>query len=1204
MKFAPGVLILLGILSLASCQQSQTHQGPDRPHSPWFFRSVLDEKPRMLTLALHEELWAAYHTQTGALYKVWRGDVNLDGAVYTTRHGPQPTSRGATYLENPLTSAWEIKKGDTPQKYTYQYFGHKLENGQIRLIHQLILADGSEIEISEGPEFIQDAEGNPGLERSFMARNVPEGLDITLPLQISNTLPKGGLDVQGDFTTVEEKKRNAQGQDVLDISGLLHIKANQMAIVRSYFKSDALSYIQENKALALSPEAIIEQSDCRSCHNETEKTIGPAYVTIAKKYDNTFKNVEYLSNKILNGGAGVWGETAMNAHPNLDYAQAEMLAKYVLALDKEELTNEMEGLPNQGVVVHVYQFFETLEALPKPKADQKPVKSEVKDRALINHNFVKPLQDNFLTVVKGKLHIPRTGTYTFLTRNNYGGSDFVLDNKKVIDFDGWHEGGWAGSPEAELSLEAGVYPFTMRYFRGTGNPPNSGDSWFGVLRWKAPGDERFDNVPKELFSYESKDLITETEELVVTYRGQRIPGDQFPLEAVHPSFDLKQARPDSFQPKVAGMDFLSDGRLVVSTWDSTGSVYILSGLDQDDPEKIQVKLFAQGLAEPLGLKVVEDEIYVLQKQELTQLIDENGDQVADTYQNICNNWKVSANFHEFAFGLAFQEGYFYGALATAILPGGASANPQIVDRGKIFKINRKTGDIDFLAHGMRTPNGIGIGVDQQIFNADNQGDWLPASKVVHVQEGAFYGSRSVDFAGTADLKPTLPVVWMPQDEIGNSPAQIGLLNDGPYAGQMIVAEVTHGGLKRIYPEKINGAYQGALFRFTQGMEAGINRFAYGPDGALYLGGIGVNGNWGHYVEGKMGQFALQKISYNGQSTFEMLHVSARSNGLEIEFTEALQVGEGGSPEDYLVKQWWYQPTQNYGGPKMDEEQLSITSVHLSDDRKKVFLEIEGMKAEHLLYLRILNHFVSVQDHELWSTECWYTMNNIPNNKPGFTKDSPNNLVDNTLSPDEIQEGWKLLFDGKSTDGWHSYGQKQAATTWQAQNGVLSFSPATSDINTDLLTHEQYENFELKLEWKISPGGNSGIMYRVQEREDAPGWFTGPEMQILDDAAHPDARYPKHRSGDLYDMIACRFVSVKPAGEWNKIRLRVQNNKVQHWQNGHLVVEYTIGDDSWNEIFTNSKFAEMADFAKKPKGHILLQDHGDKVYFKNIKIKAL
>ena len=253
---------------------------------------------------------------------------------------------------------------------------------------------------------------------------------------------------------------------------------------------------------------------------------------------------------------------------------------------------------------------------------------------------------------------------------------------------------------------------------------------------------------------------------------------------------------------------------------------------------------------------------------------------------------------------SIKTGIFYNTLAIAILPGGASANPQAPDRGKVIKINKETGAVEFVAHGLRTPNGIGKGVDDELFVADNQGDWLPASKILHITKDAFFNSYAVARDQVGQLEVKQPVVWLPQDEIGNSPSTPSYLNDGPYKGQMIHGEVTNGGVKRVFVEKVNGEYQGVVFRFIQGLEAGVNRLTWGPDGALYIGGIGSTGNWRQ--NGKL-WYGLQRLKYNDKTTFEMLAVRAKSNGVEIEFTEALPQHVGWNTNEYNVEQWYYLP---------------------------------------------------------------------------------------------------------------------------------------------------------------------------------------------------------------------------------------------------------------------------------------------------------
>ncbi|MGV3639622.1 MAG: PA14 domain-containing protein, partial [Adhaeribacter sp.] len=546
------------------------------------------------------------------------------------------------------------------------------------------------------------------------------------------------------------------------------------------------------------------------------------------------------------------------------------------------------------------------------------------------------------------------------------GARLLIDDKLVVDNGGKHA---LEAKDAELVLKAGKHPFKLEYYQhGFGKGLS--------LQWLPYGAKDFVVVPPSVFTFKGSDIKKSVANAAAAPVVE-IPGDGAPLLAVHPSFTLSQARPDSFQPKVGGMDFLPDGRLVVSTWDSLGSVFIVDGRKAASPKDIQVKRIASGLAEPLGIKVVDKDIYVMQKQELTRLVDTNQDDVIDNYETVCNGWKVSANFHEFAFGLVYRDGYFYGTLATAINPGGASTNPQIPDRGKVVKIAKKDGSFTLESKGLRTPNGIGLGVDNEIFIADNQGDWLPASKIVHYQENAWYGSRSVDFAGTANLNETLPVVWLPQDDIGNSPSQPAKLDVGPYKNQMIHGDVTHGGIKRVFAEKVNGAYQGVVFRFTQGLEAGVNRLAWGPDGALYVGGVGSTGNWGHM--GKL-SYGLQKLTFNNAVAFEMLAVRARPNGVEIEFTEPLKAGSGEKASDYGVRQWFFKPTADYGGPKLDDKALAVKSVTVSADRRKVLLELPGMQARHVVYIRLNKKtLASSSGKNLWATEAWYTMNSIPAN---------------------------------------------------------------------------------------------------------------------------------------------------------------------------------------------------------------------------------
>ena len=210
---------------------------------------------------------------------------------------------------------------------------------------------------------------------------------------------------------------------------------------------------------------------------------------------------------------------------------------------------------------------------------------------------------------------------------------------------------------------------------------------------------------------------------------------------------------------------------------------------------------------------------------------------------------------------------------------------------------------------------------------------------------------------------------------------------------------------------------------------------------------------------------------------------------------------------------------------------------------------------------------------------------------------------NTLSEKEKADGWKLLFDGKSTKGWHKYKGKEVGDRWKVVDGTLSLVHKDGKDGGDIVTDDTFDSFELSIEWKVTPGANSGIMYRVEESEDSPG-FTGPEYQILDNAKHPDGRKKETSAASCYGLYAPSEDVTTPVGEWNLARIVVKGDRVEHWLNGKKVVEYEFGSDDWNKRVAASKFKEFKKFGLVKKGEIDLQDHGDDVSYRNIKIRTL
>lgn len=580
------------------------------------------------------------------------------------------------------------------------------------------------------------------------------------------------------------------------------------------------------------------------------------------------------------------------------------------------------------------------------------------------------IADRFVTEVSGYLHIDTPGEYYFRITSD-DGARLLLDGTTVVDHPGRHG---ATPKDGAATLDAGPHALRIDHFDGD----------FGQalkLEWQPPGADGFTLVPNSVLS-------TDADVTRVTSPGRKecegvtdSPGDGLPLNAVHPDYTLTNLRPEGFQPQVTGMDWLPDGRLAISTWGGDresvlGEVYLVDGVTGNtDPSRVTYKKIAEGLQEPMGLAYVDGTVYVSEKDGLTALVDTNGDEVTDDYRTIAT-WPFGGNYHEFAFGLVYEKGYFYVTTGIAMVPGGATADPQPVpNRGSTLKISKRTGEVSYVAGGLRTPNGIGHGPGGDLFVTDNQGMYVPTSKLVRIKQGAFYNHHTNPDGPYDDQPVTEPVLWLPHGEISNSPSNPLMLPNGVFEGQMVFGDVTYGGLQRAYLEKVGGEYQGAVFRMTQGLESGVSRISLGPDGAIYTGGIGWEGNWGQAGKLKHG---LQKLTFDRARTFDIHSMHAIDGGFELTYTQPLSDETAADlVAKYRAEQWRYVATPQYGGPKIDQETLEVTSATLSADRTKVTLKMAGLKPGHVVYVHSPRPFDSASGEELWSTEAWYTLNRLP-----------------------------------------------------------------------------------------------------------------------------------------------------------------------------------------------------------------------------------
>lgn len=212
---------------------------------------------------------------------------------------------------------------------------------------------------------------------------------------------------------------------------------------------------------------------------------------------------------------------------------------------------------------------------------------------------------------------------------------------------------------------------------------------------------------------------------------------------------------------------------------------------------------------------------------------------------------------------------------------------------------------------------------------------------------------------------------------------------------------------------------------------------------------------------------------------------------------------------------------------------------------------------------------------------------------------------NTLSDAEVKDGWRLLFDGESMNGWRVF-KKQENNSWEISEGTLHCKPFNDNgenKRADLVTEEQFENFELRFEWKITPQANTGVMYHVTE-ELAETYMTGPEFQIVDDEGYPGEMVDTQKTGSVYHMYApLRDSKPNAIGEWNESRILVKNNNAEHWLNGMKVAAYIIQSNDWKSRIASSKWKDFPQFGVPGKGHIALQDHRNEVWFRNLKIRT-
>lgn len=499
-------------------------------------------------------------------------------------------------------------------------------------------------------------------------------------------------------------------------------------------------------------------------------------------------------------------------------------------------------------------------------------------------------------------------------------------------------------------------------------------------------------------------------------------------EAAYYSVDHLVAPPGCVA-EVGGIGWLPGERLVVST--RRGQVWIVDDALRPDPAAAKWRLYAEGLREGLGLAIVDGEIVVMQRQELSRLRDTDHDGACDRIETICDSWGISTNYHEFGFGLPRDAaGNYYVSLnlgfGSPLWWHGQSYAPW---RGWVCQI-APDGTLAPFASGFRSPCGIALNAAGDLFVTDNQGDWVPTSSIAHVEKGEFYGAPASlkwtpEYRAT-NAEPSLtnpvatprtpPAIWIPYGWSRSTGDLAPFPGDGTFApfgpDQLAVAEMTNGAVLRADLEKVNGKYQGAVIPFRKGVGSAI-RTNFGPDGTLFLG-LTERG-WG----GRPPGYGVARVRPTGRAPLEIAHVELLADGFRVTFTQPLAAGTRIAPGDVLLRRhhydWWWE----YGSPERDRRVLPVDSVAIAADRRSLVLRSSRLECGAVATVG-LPELVSASGEPLLHPEFAYTVNEMPG---GPCSQPIARVAPPPPARESTDQGWLRLCYSDAFQMWEASGWK-------------------------------------------------------------------------------------------------------------------------------------------------------------------------------------
>ena len=683
--------------------------------------------------------------------------------------------------------------------------------------------------------------------------------------------------------------------------------------------------------------------------------------------------------------------------------------------------------------------------------------------------------------------------------------------------------------------------------------------------------------------------------------------------------------PDGARLEVGGMAFFPDGRLAVST--RRGPVWMVENALAADPAAARFSLFAEGLQEGLGLCIEGERLFVLQRAELSELVDLDRDGRCDEIRTVANDWGVSGHYHEFAFGLPRDaRGNFFISLNVSFGDPqwwhGRSTAPW---RGWVLRLSPDGRTTPF-ASGLRSPCGLGMNAEGDLFATDNQGDWMPACPIFHVVEGGFYGHpaslnwteeyRAVKRIASDTIPPTTPrrpaAIWIPYDwsrSAGNLvPDPAGKL--GPFQGQLFVAELTNGVVLRAQLEKVRGEYQGAVIPFRRGVGSAV-RTVFAPDGTLFTGF--TDRGWGGQAPGD----GIGRIRATGRAPLEIRTVHLVDDGFEVEFTQPLAAAP--APERVRILQYDYDYWWEYGSPARHLTEVSAQRVVLDPDGKR--LKLTAAVRPGMCARVRFDGLVSRTGEPLLHDEFAYTVNQLPSGPPCtelVAKQAPPPPPKERSAEGMLELSWPDALDSWKQSGWSAQRSGVAMDptdrkrlvahgeleSWE-RSAVLRNEAAGGAEPTDLVSRFEFGDVEAHVDFLLPEGGNSGVYLMGRY-----------EVQLLDSSGKTSLGfgdcggiYLAWGEGAEWLGRAPMFNAFRGPGQWHGLTVRFRaprfdasGKKIANARFERVMIDDVLLHE--NVEVPEPTRGALAEPREVPFGPLRLQgDHGP-VAFKNVWVRPL